>query len=87
MIEQTEQNTYQPVRGHGRGFASMSIEKRRRIASLGGKAAHACGRAHKWSPAEAQAAGRKGGAISRRRSKPTPEELADRRNRIIAGEL
>lgn len=56
-------------KGQGRGFASMSPEKKREIASLGGKAAHALGTAHKWTSEEAQAAGRKGGKISRRRSK------------------
>lgn len=56
-------------RGHGRGFASMSSEKKREIASKGGKAAHALGTAHKWTSEEAQAAGRKGGSISRRHSK------------------
>jgi general stress protein YciG len=55
--------------GQGRGFASMSTEKKREIASKGGKAAHALGTAHKWTSEEAQAAGRKGGSISRRRSK------------------
>ena len=53
----------------GYGFASMSPEKRREIASKGGKAAQALGTAHKWTTEEAQAAGRKGGLISRRRSK------------------
>jgi general stress protein YciG len=47
----------------------MSSEKKREIASKGGKAAHALGTAHKWTSEEAQAAGRKGGSISRRRSK------------------
>ena len=56
-------------KGRGRGFASMSAEKKREIASKGGKAAHALGTAHKWTSEEAQAAGRKGGSISRRRSK------------------
>jgi general stress protein YciG len=56
-------------KGRGRGFASMSPEKKREIASKGGKAAHALGTAHKWTSEEAQAAGRKGGSISRRRSK------------------
>jgi uncharacterized protein len=56
-------------KGRGRGFASMSSEKKREIASKGGKAAHALGTAHKWTSEEAQAAGRKGGSISRRRSK------------------
>ena len=56
-------------KGRGRGFASMSPEKKREIASKGGKAAHALGTAHKWTTEEAQAAGRKGGSISRRHSK------------------
>ncbi|HVB61900.1 MAG TPA: KGG domain-containing protein [Ktedonobacteraceae bacterium] len=58
----------QAQKGHGRGFASMSQEKKREIASKGGKAAHALGTAHKWTSEEAQSAGRKGGSISRRRS-------------------
>ena len=48
-----------------RGFAAMSPEKQRAIASLGGKQAHAKGTAHQWDTAEAQAAGRKGGQASR----------------------
>ncbi|MGZ3609176.1 MAG: KGG domain-containing protein, partial [Ktedonobacteraceae bacterium] len=36
-------------KGSGRGFASMSSEKKREIASKGGKAAHAQGTAHKWT--------------------------------------
>jgi general stress protein YciG len=51
----------------------MSSEKKREIASKGGKAAHAMGTAHTWTSQEAQAAGRKGGAISRRRPKPTAQ--------------
>lgn len=47
-----------------RGFASMDPIRRREIASMGGKTAHAKGTAHKWTPEEARKAGRKGGAIS-----------------------
>jgi uncharacterized protein len=47
-----------------RGFASMSPEKQREIASKGGKAAHKKGTAHQFSTEEARAAGRKGGQIS-----------------------
>lgn len=47
-----------------RGFASMDKDKQRRIASKGGKKAHANGRAHEWTPEEARAAGRKGGLAS-----------------------
>ena len=59
----------QAKKGHGRGFASMTVEKKREIASKGGRAAHDLGTAHKWTSEEAQAAGRKGGSISRRRPK------------------
>jgi general stress protein YciG len=48
-----------------RGFASMSPEKQREIASKGGRAAHAKGTAHEWSSDEARQAGRKGGMVSR----------------------
>jgi general stress protein YciG len=44
-----------------RGFAGMDREKQREIASKGGKAAHAKGTAHHFTPEEARVAGRKGG--------------------------
>jgi general stress protein YciG len=46
-----------------RGFASMDTGKQREIASKGGKAAHAQGRAHEFSADEARVAGRKGGEV------------------------
>ena len=60
-----------------RGFASMSAEKQRAIASKGGKAAHAKGTAHEFTPEEARAAGRKGGQAAHERGTAhqfTPEE-------------
>ena len=45
----------------GRGFASMDPNKQRSIASKGGRAAHAKGTAHEFTPEEAKRAGRKGG--------------------------
>ena len=42
-----------------RGFATMDPARQREIASLGGRAAHARGHAHKFTPDEASAAGRK----------------------------
>jgi general stress protein YciG len=52
-----------------RGFASMDTGKQKEIASKGGKAAHAQGRAHEFTPDEARVAGRKGGeAVSRDRA-------------------
>ena len=45
-----------------RGFASMSPEMQRKISSMGGKAAHAQGKAHEFTKEEAKAAGKLGGA-------------------------
>jgi general stress protein YciG len=53
----------------GRGFAGMDPERQRAIASKGGRAAHAKGTAHEFTPDEAREAGRKGGvAVSRDRA-------------------
>lgn len=48
-----------------RGFAAMSPERQREIASKGGRAAHEQGVAHQWTSEEARLAGRKGGMNSR----------------------
>lgn len=51
-----------------RGFAAMDAAKRREISRKGGRAAHEKGTAHRFTPDEARAAGRKGGAtVSRDR--------------------
>ena len=52
-----------------RGFASMSPERQREIASKGGRAAHQKGSAHEWTSDEAREAGRKGGLAARQRQK------------------
>jgi hypothetical protein len=57
-----------------RGFAAMSAEKQKEIASLGGKAAHAKGTAHEFSPEEARNAGRKGGQAAQRARQATQDE-------------
>jgi uncharacterized protein len=44
-----------------RGFASMSPERRREVAGRGGNAAQKKGTAHKFTSAEASAAGKIGG--------------------------
>lgn len=46
-----------------RGFAAMSLERRREIASKGGRRAHELGTAHQFTTEEARAAGKKGGVI------------------------
>lgn len=57
--------------GLRRGFACMTENKQREIASKGGKAAHAKGTAHEWSTEEARMAGRKGGQLSHGGGRPT----------------
>lgn len=52
-----------------RGFASLSAERRKEIASLGGKAAHRAGTAHEFTADEAKVAGQRGGrTVSRNRA-------------------
>ncbi len=53
--------TQKGAQGGGRGFAGMSEEEQRKIASQGGKAAHEKGTAHEFTPEEAAEAGKKGG--------------------------
>lgn len=48
-----------------RGFAAMSPEKQRAIASKGGIASHVKGRGHEWTREQASMAGKKGGLASR----------------------
>jgi uncharacterized protein len=45
-----------------RGLAAMSLERRREIASMGGRTSQARGTAHQWTASEASAAGKKGSA-------------------------
>ena len=66
-----------PRRKERRGFASMSPEKQREIASKGGRAAHVKGTAHEWTPDEARVAGRKGGQASRGGRGRLPESEED----------
>lgn len=58
-----------------RGFASMSPERQRTIASMGGRAAHQQGVAHQWDRQQAMEAGKKGGKASGR------SRAADRNDR------
>ena len=53
-----------------RGFATLSVERRREIAQKGGRSAHALGVAHVFTPDEARAAGQKGGKAH------SPEHMA-----------
>ena len=52
-----------------RGFAAMSPQKQREIASKGGRVAHEKGAAHEWNVDEARLAGRKGGTARHSRRK------------------
>jgi len=71
---ETHLNGEAPRKKSRRGFAAMSPEKQREIASLGGKAAHAKGTAHEFTSEEARAAGHQGGVAAQRKArsvKPT----------------
>ncbi|HVS73690.1 MAG TPA: KGG domain-containing protein [Phycisphaerae bacterium] len=59
-----------------RGFASMSLEQRRKIASMGGKRAHALGTAHRFTSEEASAAATKGQSLGRAHQFTTEEAAA-----------
>lgn len=59
----TNKETRKPARSP-QGFAAMSPEERRAVASRGGKAAHAMGVAHQFTSDEARAAGKKGGTTT-----------------------
>ena len=70
MDSEITQEKEQPITtGRGRGWASLSPERRREIASKAGKAAWKKGTPHRFTPGPdgtAVSAGRKGGSISRR---------------------
>lgn len=71
---QTQHHTTQKSR---RGFAAMSAERQREIASQGGRAAHQQGVAHEWNKDEAREAGKKGGQISGTKRKANSQNGMD----------
>jgi len=74
MSTNTESTATVTTEKKRRGFAAMSPEMRKEIASRGGRAAHAAGVGHRFTKDEASAAGRKGGLAPRkRRQSKTPE--------------
>jgi uncharacterized protein len=72
MMENNNQTNGAERRKSIRGFAAMSPEKQREIASKGGRAAHQQGVAHEWSREEAKEAGRKGGQARGRKGSDGP---------------
>lgn len=52
-----------------RGFAAWDREKVKLVAQMGGKAAHASGRAHQYNTDEARENGRKGGLATQAKRK------------------
>lgn len=51
-----------------RGFALLDPDKMRQVAALGGRTAHAAGRAHQFSREEARAAARRSVEVRTRRA-------------------
>ena len=76
-----------PERKERRGFASMSPERQREIASKGGRAAHEKGTAHEWTAEEARRAGRKGGQVSRGGRGRLAEESAEPSADLVSSEI
>ena len=64
---------------------SAKTEKQTEIARKGGKAAHAKGTAHRFTPEEAAIAGRKGGLASEARKRQAPTEFAH--GRVLSEEF
>jgi hypothetical protein len=54
-----------------RGFALLDPEKMKQVAALGGRTAHAAGRAHQFSREEARAAARRSVEVRNRRASET----------------
>lgn len=71
------QNTQDQPKKSNRGFAAMSPERQRQIASEGGRAAHRQGVAHEWSSQEAKEAGRKGGQARGNRGRSQENNSSD----------
>lgn len=65
-----------------RGFAAMDRQRLAEIARKGGRAAHAAGTAHRFTPDEAREAGRRGGFAShaRRRVEREREKAAEQQH-------
>jgi len=76
-----------PERKERRGFASMSPERQREIASKGGRAAHEKGTAHEWTAEEARRAGRKGGQVSRGGRGRLAEESLEPSTDLVSSEI
>lgn len=62
-----------------KGFAVMTPEQVKRIASLGGIAAHQLGVAHTWTSEEARETGRRGGLARRGGRRKVREGAEDAR--------
>lgn len=72
MLEEciTEESTSKPLRG----FATMSPEKRKQIASMGGKAAQSRNKGRRWTPEQARYFGRLGGLAGKGKRKAHGKE-------------
>jgi general stress protein YciG len=72
-----QENERQEQQKSRRGFAAMSPERQKEIASQGGRAAHQQGVAHEWNKDEARAAGKKGGQASGFKRKSSGRDSLD----------
>ena len=84
QIPSETRESSQPGGEKKRGFAAMDRQRLAEIARKGGRAAHAAGTAHRFTPDEAREAGRRGGfasharrRVERERQKAAEEVLGD----------
>jgi hypothetical protein len=75
----TEKQHISSLRIKNRGFASMKKTRRQLIAGMGGKAAHAQGKAHTYTSEEARRAGRIGGLGRQRKYRELMPPIADKK--------
>ncbi len=66
IVEEETQPVPGKVKGKPRGFATLSDERKKEIAAMGGRAAQATGRAYRLTPEKASEAGKIGGKASKR---------------------
>lgn len=67
------EETSTPAERKPKGFAGMTKERIAEISAKGGRAAHAAGRAHRFTSDEAESAGRKGGFVAQERRRKIAE--------------
>ena len=81
----TRRSAVDGIRKERRGFASMSSEKQREIASKGGRAAHEKGTAHEWTRGRSARRRTQGRADQSGRTRPALVATASPADVVLSG--